>query len=80
VLVVEGNVGLGRFATWILQDLGYETTWAANGDAALAHLDPAGSCFDAAFSDEAMPARTGRTRPRAPPPAPGHAGGLDQRV
>ncbi len=73
------DVGLGRFATRILQDLGYETTWAANGDAASAHLDPAGSCFDAAVSDAAMPARTGRTRPRAPPPAPG-PGGLDQRV
>jgi PAS domain S-box-containing protein len=38
VLVVEDNVEVGTFSTQILQDLGYETTWAANADEALALL------------------------------------------
>ena len=32
VLVVEDNVEVGRFSTQLLQDLGYETTWAANAE------------------------------------------------
>jgi CheY-like chemotaxis protein len=59
VLVVEDNVEVGRFATQILQDLGYETTWAANADKALAHLGPDGSGFEAVFSDVVMPGMNG---------------------
>ncbi len=59
VLVVEDNVEVGRFATQTLQDLGYVTTWAANADEALAHLeaDPAG--FDVVFTDVVMPRMNG---------------------
>ncbi len=59
VLVVEDNVDIGRFATQILQDLGYETTWAANADEALARLGEDGSGFDAVFSDVVMPGMNG---------------------
>ncbi len=38
VLVVEDNVEVGRFATQMLDDLGYQTDWAANADEALAQL------------------------------------------
>ncbi|MFC6050149.1 response regulator, partial [Methylobacterium hispanicum] len=59
VLVVEDNVEVGRFATQILEDLGYETTWAANAGEALAHLGPDGAGFDAVFSDVVMPGMNG---------------------
>ena len=59
VLVVEDNVEVGRFATQILEDLGYVTTWAANADAALAHLADRGAVFDAVFSDVVMPGKNG---------------------
>jgi PAS domain S-box-containing protein len=59
VLVVEDNVEVGRFATQILQDLGYVTTWAANAEEALAHLGPDGAGFDAVFSDVVMPGMNG---------------------
>ena len=59
VLVVEDNVEVGRFATQILEDLGYVTTWAANADAALAHLADRGVVFDAVFSDVVMPGKNG---------------------
>ena len=32
VLVVEDNVDVGTFSTQLLQDLGYETTWAAGAE------------------------------------------------
>ena len=35
VLVVEDNVDVGAFSTQLLQDLGYETTWATNAEEAL---------------------------------------------
>ncbi len=59
VLVVEDNTDVGTFSTQLLQDLGYETTWAANGDEALAILrqDPTG--FDVVFSDVVMPGMNG---------------------
>ena len=38
VLVVEDNVQVGQFATQILQDLGYETWWAANAEEALMQI------------------------------------------
>jgi PAS domain S-box-containing protein len=58
VLVVEDNVEVGRFSTQVLQDLGYETTWAANAVEALAHLQGVES-FDVVFSDVVMPGMSG---------------------
>jgi PAS domain S-box-containing protein len=58
VLVVEDNVEVGQFSTQILQDLGYETTWAANADEALKLLSEANG-FDAVFSDVVMPGMSG---------------------
>jgi PAS domain S-box-containing protein len=55
VLLVEDNVEVGHFATQILQDLGFETTWAANAEEALDTLGPTGAAFDAVFSDVMMP-------------------------
>jgi CheY-like chemotaxis protein len=58
VLVVEDNVEVGRFSTQILQDLGYDTTWAADAPEALrllAELDG----FDVVFSDVVMPGMGG---------------------
>ncbi|UIN36886.1 ATP-binding protein [Methylobacterium oryzae] len=59
VLVVEDNVEVGRFATQILEDLGYRTTWATNAEDALEKLGPDGSGFDAVFSDVVMPGMGG---------------------
>ena len=58
VLVVEDNVGVGTFSTQLLQDLGYETTWAANADEALTILSAADG-FDVVFSDVVMPGMSG---------------------
>ncbi len=58
VLVVEDNVEVGAFSTQVLQDLGYETTWAANADEALARLDE-GLPVDVVFSDVVMPGMSG---------------------
>ncbi len=57
VLVVEDNVEVGRFSRQILEDLGYETTLAANGAEALSLL--AGGHFDVVFSDVVMPGMSG---------------------
>ncbi|MEH3147242.1 MAG: PAS domain S-box protein [Methylobacterium frigidaeris] len=59
VLVVEDNVEVGRFATQILQDLGYETTWAANAEEALDRMESGDAAFDAVFSDVVMPGMGG---------------------
>ena len=59
VLVVEDNVEVGRFATQILEDLGYRTTWTVNAEEALDKLGPDGSGFDAVFSDVVMPGMGG---------------------
>ncbi len=58
VLVVEDNAEVGQFSTQILQDLGYETTWAATADEALRLLAEIGS-FDVVFSDVVMPGMGG---------------------
>jgi CheY-like chemotaxis protein len=58
VLVVEDNVEVGTFSTQILHDLGYETTWAANADEALAML-AGGLPVDVVFSDVLMPGKSG---------------------
>ena len=63
ILVVEDNVEVGRFSTQILQDLGYETTWAANGDEALNVLSEVNG-FDAVFSDVVMPGMSGSNSAR----------------
>jgi PAS domain S-box-containing protein len=59
VLVVEDNVEVGRFATQILEDLGYRTTWAANAEEALEQRGADGAGFDAGFSDVGMPGMGG---------------------
>ncbi|MEI5668334.1 ATP-binding protein [Bosea sp. CCNWLW174] len=58
VLVVEDNVDVGTFSTQLLIDLGYETTWAANGNEALKILAEVDR-FDAVFSDVVMPGMSG---------------------
>ena len=59
VLLVEDNVDVGRFSTQTLQDLGYETTWATNGEEALKVLEETGAGFDVVFSDVVMPGMGG---------------------
>lgn len=59
VLLVEDNVEVGRFSQQLLQDLGYETTWAQNGAEALKLLDEDASRFDVVFSDVVMPGMSG---------------------
>ncbi|KMO44250.1 diguanylate cyclase [Methylobacterium tarhaniae] len=59
VLVVEDNLEVGRFATQILEDLGYGTTWATNAEEALERLGSDGAGFDAVFSDVVMPGMGG---------------------
>ncbi|WP_279594144.1 PAS domain S-box protein [Methylobacterium sp. J-030] len=59
VLVVEDNVEVGRFATQILEDIGYRTTWASNAEEALEKLGVDGSGFDAVFVDVVMPGMGG---------------------
>ncbi|GJE37792.1 ATP-binding protein [Methylobacterium persicinum] len=59
ILVVEDNVEVGRFATQILEDLGYSTVLAANAEDALAELETIPFRFDAVFSDVVMPGMGG---------------------
>ena len=59
VLVVEDNVDVGTFSTQLLQDLGYETTWAGGAEEALAILVERSREFDAVFSDVVMPGMNG---------------------
>jgi PAS domain S-box-containing protein len=59
VLVVEDNLEVGRFSTQLLQDLGYETTWAANAVEALTLLEEDATRFDVVFSDVVMPGMSG---------------------
>ncbi len=59
VLVVEDNVDVGTFSTQLLQDLGYETTWAASADEALKILSSDVERFQAVFSDVVMPGMNG---------------------
>ncbi|KAA2235907.1 dihydrodipicolinate synthase family protein [Salinarimonas soli] len=58
VLVAEDNREVGEFSTQLLQDLGYETTWAGNATEALACLAD-GQAFDVVFSDVVMPGMSG---------------------
>ena len=59
VLIVEDNLEVGRFASQILHDLGYQTSWATDARQALALAGPDGQAFDAVFSDVVMPGMTG---------------------
>jgi PAS domain S-box-containing protein len=59
VLVVEDNADVGAFSTQILQDLGYETTWALDGEDALRLLAENPGGFDVVFSDVVMPGISG---------------------
>ncbi|GEO43383.1 hypothetical protein SAE02_75310 [Skermanella aerolata] len=58
VLVVEDNVEVGIFSTQLLQDLGYQATWAASANEALNLLGQQHN-FDAVFSDVVMPGMGG---------------------
>ncbi|WP_218585484.1 MULTISPECIES: hybrid sensor histidine kinase/response regulator [Pseudomonas] len=59
VLVVEDNIEVGRFATQMLEDLGYRPTWAVNAEDAVALLGQNGAGFDVVFSDVVMPGMGG---------------------
>jgi PAS domain S-box-containing protein len=59
ILVVEDNLEVGRFATQILEDLGYSTVWATNAEDALSELEKIPFRFDAVFSDVVMPGMGG---------------------
>ncbi len=59
VLIVEDNLEVGRFASQILQDLGYQTTWATDAEQALTLAGQDAAAFDVIFSDVVMPGITG---------------------
>jgi PAS domain S-box-containing protein len=59
VLVVEDNQLVGEFAAEILQELGYQTQWAENAQAALQCLSDCPGRFDVVFSDIVMPGMNG---------------------
>jgi CheY-like chemotaxis protein len=59
VLVVEDNEDVGKFAMQALAELGYNTTWTASGDEALALLAKQPDRFDIVFSDVIMPGING---------------------
>ena len=61
ILIVEDNLEVGRFANQILQDLGYQTTWATDAKQALALAGADALGFDGVFSDVVMPGMTGVT-------------------
>jgi PAS domain S-box-containing protein len=59
ILVVEDNEEVGAFSTQLLAELGFETTWAANADAALKLISQQSELFSAVFSDVVMPGMNG---------------------
>ncbi|MCJ2135341.1 PAS domain-containing protein [Methylobacterium sp. J-026] len=59
ILVVEDNLGVGRFCTQILEDLGHAPVWAKSAEEALAELDSTPNRFDVVFSDVVMPGMGG---------------------
>lgn len=59
VLVVEDNEQVGSFSSQILTELGFETTWAPNADAALALVEQHPRRYAAVFSDVVMPGMNG---------------------
>ncbi len=59
ILVVEDNLGVGRFCTQILEDLGHAPVWTKSAEEALAELDTTPDRFDVVFSDVVMPGMGG---------------------
>jgi PAS domain S-box-containing protein len=59
VLVVEDNKMVGEFAAQLLEELGYKTTWAHSGQAALDLLHDTPKDFDVVFTDVVMPGMSG---------------------
>ncbi len=59
ILVVEDNLGVGRFCTQILEDLGHAPIWAKSAEEALTELDRTPDRFDVVFSDVVMPGMGG---------------------
>lgn len=59
VLVVEDNLAVGRFASELLTDLGFETTLATSALEALETLNETDGGFDLVFSDVVMPGMDG---------------------
>ncbi|WP_232632027.1 hybrid sensor histidine kinase/response regulator [Methylobacterium sp. Leaf118] len=59
VLIVEDNIEVGRTATQLLEDLGYQTELVVSGEAALERLGTGTSPFRAVFSDVVMPGMGG---------------------
>ncbi len=59
VLVVEDNAEVGKFATHLLNDLGFETSLAADAQQALEQLERQPGKFDLVFSDVVMPGMDG---------------------
>ncbi|QHG65802.1 GAF domain-containing hybrid sensor histidine kinase/response regulator [Pseudomonas putida] len=74
ILVVEDNPDVGSFTAQILEDHGYQISWASSAEDALVQLDNAPEGFDAVFSDVVMPGMGGlalarqlrRQRPQLP--------------
>lgn len=58
VLVVEDNPHVGEFATQLLADLGYETVWAPDAEAALKLIGD-GQKVVVMFTDVVMPGMSG---------------------
>lgn len=59
VLVVEDNEQVGTFASELIGELGFETSWAPNAEAALQMLEKESGQFAAVFSDVVMPGKSG---------------------
>jgi CheY-like chemotaxis protein len=59
ILLVEDNEQVGRVSSELLQDLGYQTQWAADAGKALALIATDQWAFDLVFSDVIMPGMNG---------------------
>ena len=59
VLVVEDNQTVGEFAARLLEELGYATRWASDGQTALDLLAEHPDLFNLVFSDVVMPGISG---------------------
>lgn len=74
ILVVEDNPDLGSFTAQLLEDHGYQISYARSAEEALAQLTGPAGDFDAVFSDVVMPGMGGlalarelrRQRPQLP--------------